>query len=82
MGFRSMRDKPFFVCGISLFLSAGYGISSKIFVGYGIRISAGYRIGRKIITGYEIQISRGNWMRSEDCSGYATLSIFTLLHGK
>ena len=49
--------------GISPFLSAGYGIGSKIVAGYGIQISAGCGIGHKIIVEYGIQISRWNGLR-------------------
>ena len=51
--------------GIRPFLSAGYGIGSKIVVEFGIQISAGFGIGHKIIAGNGIQISRGNGIRSE-----------------
>ena len=40
MGFRGMRDKTF--------LSAGYGIGSKIVAGFWIQISAGLGIGQKL----------------------------------
>ena len=65
-------------CGIRPFLVAGFGIGSKIVAGYGIQISAGCGIGHKIIAGFGIQISRGNGMRSENFSGHARWSIFTL----
>ena len=55
------------------------GIGSKIVAGYGIQISAGCGIGHKIIAGFGIQISRRNGIRSENCSGYAKWSIFTLM---
>ena len=65
-------------CGIRPILVVGFGIGSKIVAGYGIQISAGCGIGHKIIAGFGIQISRGNGMRSENCSGNARWSIFTL----
>ena len=62
--------------GIRPFLSAGYGIGSKIVQGFGIQISAGYRIGHKMITGYGIQIPRRNEIRSELCSVYPKCDVF------
>ena len=70
-GFRGMQDETF--------LSAGFGIGSKIVAGFGIQISAGFGIGQKIIAGYGIQISRGTGIRSEIFSIYEKWSIFTFL---
>ena len=68
MGFCGTRDKTF--------LSAGYGIGSKIVAGFGIQIPAGYGIGHKMIAGYGIQIPRGNEIRSELCSVYPKCDVF------
>ena len=68
--------------GISPFLSAGYGIESKIVAGFRIQISAGYGICHKMIAGYGIPVPRGNEIRSEICSEYPKWLFFTLLHGK
>ena len=69
-------------CGIRSFLSAEYGIGSKIVAGFGIQISAGFGIDQKIIAGYWIQISRGNGIRSEIFSVYPKWPFYILLHEK